>query len=137
MTARLRTIAEPFVVARPSGARVKLLRKATEAGCAAIAIEDLDFARARSEGREHTGRRPSRGRRGRRFRGLVAGIPTARFRERLSQMATNQGLFLIAVDPAYTSQWGLEHWFAALKQGSPEASSHHAAALVIGRRGLG
>jgi hypothetical protein len=115
----------------------QLLSIAAEAGCAALAIEDLDFAEARSQGREHVARRPSRGRRGRRFRGLVAGIPMARFRERLSQMATNQGLFLIAVDPAYTSQWGLEHWFAALKQGSPEASSHHAAALVIGRRGLG
>ena len=137
MTARLRTIAEPFVVARPSGARVKLLRKATEAGCAAIAIEDLDFARARSEGREHTGCRPSRGRRGRRFRGLVAGIPTARFRDRLVQMAANRGIFVIAVDPAYTSQWGAEHWLGVIRSVSAEAGGHHCAALVIARRGLG
>jgi hypothetical protein len=115
----------------------ELLVLAGQAGCAAIAIENLDFAQARAEGREHTGRRPWRGRRGRRFRGLVAGIPTGRFRDRLSQMATNQGLYVIAVDPAYSSQWGLEHWFAALRQGSPKASTHHAAALVIGRRGLG
>ena len=137
MTARLRTIAEPFVVARPSGARVKLLRKATEAGCAAIAIEDLDFARARSEGREHTGCRPSRGRRGRRFRGLVAGIPTARFRDRLVQMAANRGIFVIAVDPAYTSQCGAEHWLGVIRSVSAEAGGHHCAALVIARRGLG
>src|ERR1700737_3875557 len=79
---------------------------------------------------------PVRGAGGRRFRGLVAGIPTAGFRRRLSQMAANQGLSVIAVDAAYTSRWGLEHWFAALKQASSEASSHHAAALVIARRGL-
>ena len=68
----------------------QLLANARKSGCLAIAIEDLDFAQARSEGREHTGRRPSRGRRGRRFRALVAGIPTARFRDRLVQMAANR-----------------------------------------------
>ena len=114
----------------------QLLGIAKKSGCGAVVIENLDFAEARSTGRDHTARRPSRGRRGRRFRGLVAGIPTARFRRRLSQMAANQGLSVIAVDAAYTSRWGLEHWFAALKQASSEASSHHAAALVIARRGL-
>jgi hypothetical protein len=91
---------------RLRSAITQLLAAAIEAGCAAIAVEDLDFLQARSEGREHTGARPSRGRRGRRFRGLVAGIPTARFRDRLVQMAANRGLFVIAVDPAYTSRWG-------------------------------
>ena len=114
----------------------QLLHIARTSGCGALVIENLDFAEARSAGREQTERRPSRGRRGRRFRGLVAGIPTARFRHRLSQMAANQGLSVIAVDAAYTSRWGLERWFAALKQACSEASSHHAAALVIGRRGL-
>jgi biotin carboxylase len=52
-------------------------------------------------------------------------------------MATNNGVAVIAVDPAYTSRWGAEHWLDALEQISPEASGHHAAALVIGRRGLG
>jgi hypothetical protein len=115
----------------------QLLATAKEGGHQAIAIENLDFARARSEGREHTARRPSRGRRGRGFRGLVAGIPTARFRDRLVQMAANQALSVIAVDPAYTSRWGAEHWFRLVRQASPEASGHHCAALVIGRRGLG
>ena len=115
----------------------QLLATATEAGCGAIAIEDLHFARARSEGREHTGRRPSRGRRGRRFRGLVAGIPTAAFRDRLVQMAANRGLFVIAVDPAYTSRWGAEHWLGVVRSVSAGASGHHCAALVIARRGLG
>jgi hypothetical protein len=39
----------------------QLLATATDAGCPAIAIEDLDFARARTEGREHTAARPSGG----------------------------------------------------------------------------
>jgi hypothetical protein len=115
----------------------QVLAIAKRRGYQAIAIENLDFAQARSEGREHTARRPSRGRRGRRFRALVAGIPTARFRGRFVQMAANQGLSVIAVDPAYTSRWGAEHWFQLLRQVSPEASGHHCAAQVIGRRGLG
>jgi hypothetical protein len=115
----------------------QLLEAAEKTGCRAICIEDLDFVRARSEGREHTGRRPSRGRRGRRFRSLVAGIPTGRFRDRLTQMAANRGLCVIAVDPAYSSRWGRQHWFEAIRQVSPEASGHHAAGIVTGRRGLG
>jgi hypothetical protein len=115
-----------------------LLHLAEDRGCTAVVIEDLDFAEARAIGREHTGPRPSRGRRGRAFRQAVAGIPTARFRDRLVQMATNAGLGVIAVDPAYTSRWGAEHWLAPLRQQfSPEASGHHGAAVVIGRRGLG
>ena len=115
----------------------QLLQKATDAGCPAIAIEDLDFARARSEGREHTAGSPSRGRKGRRFRGLVERIPTARFRDRLVQMAANRGIFVIAVDPAYTSRWGAEHWLGVLRSVSAETGGHHCAAVVIARRGLG
>jgi biotin carboxylase len=100
-------------------------------------IEDLDFVAWREEGRERSERRPSRGKRGKDFRRLVAGLPTGKFRDRLVQMATNNGVAVIAVDPAYTSRWGAEHWLDALEQISPEASGHHAAALVIGRRGLG
>lgn len=115
----------------------QLLALARTTGCQALAIENLDFAEARAAGRERTGRRPSRGRRGRGFRRLVAGIPTARFRDRLTQMAANRGLAVVAVDPAYTSRWGAEHWLTALRTISPDASGHHAAALVIGRRSLG
>jgi len=111
---------------------------ARQYGCRAVAIEDLDFANAREQGREQAGTRPSRGRRGRGFRRLVSGIPTGRFRDRLVQMATNAGLAVIAVDPAYTSRWGREHWLAPLQdQVSPVATGHHAAAVVIGRRALG
>ena len=113
-----------------------VLATAKAHGCHAIVIENLDFNDARDEGREKTGRRPSRGRRGKSFRALVAGMPTAKFRDRLVQMASNAGLSVVAVDPAYTSRWGAEHWLEPLRKISRVASGHHAAALVIGRRGL-
>ena len=106
-------------------------------GAAAIVIENLNFARTRAEGREQAGSRPSRGRRGRIFRRAVAGIPTGRFRDRLVQMAGNAGLPVIVVDPAYTSRWAAQHWLRPLREHHPKATGHHAAALVIGRRGLG
>jgi IS605 OrfB family transposase len=114
-----------------------LIATARAHGARAIVIEDLDFAQARAEGREWSGSRPSRGRRGRAFRRAVAGIPTARLRDRLTQMASNAGLSVIVVDPAYTSRWAAEHWLAPLREHHPETTGHHAAALVIGRRGLG
>jgi hypothetical protein len=103
----------------------------------ALVIEDLDFAAARAEGRERAGSRPSRGRRGRGFRRAVLGIPTGKLRDRLVQMAANAGLSVIVVDPAYTSRWAAEHWLAPLREHHPKATGHHAAAVVIGRRGLG
>ena len=114
-----------------------LLATAEKAGCRAIVIEDLDFDQARAEGKEHDRRRPRRGRRGRAHRRMLSGLPTGRFRDRLVQMATNRGLTVIAVDPAYTSTWGAQHWLRPLQQHSPDATGHHAAAVVIGRRGLG
>jgi IS605 OrfB family transposase len=116
-----------------------LTRLARQLGCRAVVIEDLDFADAREQGRERTGSRPSRGRRGRAFRRLVSGIPAGKFRDRLVQMTSNAGLAVIVVDPAYTSRWGREHWLAPLQDHSSPvpASGHHAAAVVIGRRALG
>jgi hypothetical protein len=114
-----------------------LIATARRHGARAIVIEDLDFTAARAEGRERTGSRPSRGRRGRGFRRAVAGIPTGKFRDRLVQMTANAGLSVIVADPAYTSRWGAEHWLAPLRQQRHEATGHHAAALVLGRRGLG
>ena len=123
--------------ARIRAAVTRLLHIARTSGCAAIAIENLDFHDARHCGREHTGRRPARGAAGRRYRRLIAGIPTGRFRDRLVQMAANASIAVVVVDPAYTSIWGGQHWLAALIKTSPKASRHHAAALVIGRRALG
>jgi IS605 OrfB family transposase len=123
---------------RLRAATSELLRLARRHGGRAVVIEDLDFADARDQGRERTGRRPQRGRRGRAFRRQVAGIPTGRFRHRLVGMAANTGLAVVAVDPAYTSRWGAQHWLGALQQQvSAAATGHHAAAVIIGRRGLG
>ncbi|MBO0682620.1 MAG: hypothetical protein J2P45_05645 [Candidatus Dormibacteraeota bacterium] len=113
-----------------------LIALAGQAQVKAIAIEDLDFADARQAGRETLGR----GKRGRRRRRQVAGLPTACFRERLVQMCANAGLWVVAADPAYTSRWGEAHWRAPLDQqtkASTTVSRHHAAAVVIGRRSLG
>ena len=113
-----------------------LIATARANGCQAIVIEDLDFHDAREMGRERSGHRPSRGRRGRSFRRVVSGMPTGRLRDRLAQMAANAGLSVVAVDPAYRSRWGAEHWLGCIQEISADASGHHAAALVIGRRGL-
>jgi IS605 OrfB family transposase len=121
------------------GAISELIGLARQRGCRAIVIEDLNFADAREQGRERHGSRPSRGARGRRYRAVVSGLPAGRFRDRLVQMAANAGLAVIAVDPAYTSRWGAEHWLGPLRErGFPvPPSGHHAAAVVIGRRALG
>jgi transposase len=114
-----------------------ILATAHQHRACAVVIENLNFAGARQLGRERTGNRPSRGRRGRAFRRQVAGIPTARFRDRLTHMAASTSMPVIAVDPAYTSRWAAQHWLAPLRHHHPQLTGHHAAALVIGRRGLG
>ena len=115
----------------------ELLKIARDGDCAAIAAEDLSFTDAREQGREQHGNRPSRGKRGRGYRRMSAGIPTGKFRDRLVQMAANVGLAVIAVDPAYTSRWGAEHWLLPLREQDTNATGHHAAAVVIGRRAHG
>jgi hypothetical protein len=113
-----------------------LLRLAKESGCRSLLVEDLNFADARQTGRATLGR----GRRGKRFRRTVSGIPTRRFRDLLVGMATNHGLWVIAVDPGWTSVWGRRCWQTPLNQATKKSvtvSGHHAAAVVIGRRGLG
>jgi hypothetical protein len=113
-----------------------LLDLAHRQNCSAIVVENLDFADARATGRETLGR----GQRGKRLRRTVAGIPTARFRARLTGMAARRGIAIIGVDPAYTSRWGAQHWRTPLQQQTSDPSTvtgHHGAAAAIGRRGLG
>ncbi len=110
-----------------------LLDLARDAGATAIAVENLDFQDARSTGRETMGR----GDRGKRFRRTVHGIPTGKFRDRLVSMAANRGLYVIAVDPAYTSRWGGQHWQKPLQASGGTVTRHHAASVAIGRRALG
>jgi hypothetical protein len=121
---------------RLRAAVAEVVHLARQHGCRSIVVEDLNFADARQTGRETLGR----GKRGRRLRRLVAGMPTRKFRQLLVGMAANAGLWVMAADPAWTSVWGSRYWQAPLNQStkaSVTVSRHHAAALVIGRRGLG
>ena len=45
--------------------------------------------------------------------------PPGSYRDRLTQMAANAGLSVVAVDPAYTSRWAAEHWLAAPARAPP------------------
>ncbi|ELP62304.1 transposase, IS605 OrfB family protein [Streptomyces turgidiscabies Car8] len=82
-------------------ALTRLLHWARTCGVKAIAVEDLDFATEKT--REKHGRRKG-------FRRLISGMPTGKLRARLSSMADATGITVIAVDPAYTSKWGAQHW---------------------------
>lgn len=106
----------------------RLLHWAKQAGAAAIAVEDLDFTGAKS-------REPHGGRR--RFRQTISGIPTARLRARLLSMCAEAGIGVIAVDPAYTSRWGAQHWQRPTCGPARRTTRHEAAAIAIGRRALG
>ncbi|MFD0284610.1 IS200/IS605 family accessory protein TnpB-related protein [Streptomyces lutosisoli] len=94
----------------------------------AIAIEDLDFTAETT--REKHGRR-------KRFRKLISGMPTSRLRARLVSMAAELGITIVAVDPAYTSKWGAQHWQRPLTSTTRKTTRHDAAAVAIGRRALG
>jgi len=113
-----------------------LLGLATASGCQSLVVENLNFVDARHSGRETLGR----GRRGKAFRRTISGIPTRAFRDLLVGMAANHGLWVIAVDPGWTSVWGRRYWQTPLNQATKKSitvTGHHAAAVVIGRRGLG
>src|SRR5882757_6386382 len=97
---------------RVRAAITALLDHAETHCCSAVVMENLDFADARATGRDTMGR----GQRGKRFRRTVAGIPTAKFRCRLTSMAARRGIAVIGVDPAYTSKWGAQHWVTPLQQ---------------------
>ena len=107
----------------------RLIRYTNRHHITAIAVEDLNFADARTIGREILGR----GRRGKRFRKTVAGIPTAVFRGRLTAQIRLHGIALWAVNPAYTSAWGDQRW----RRPYENVTRHEAAATVIGRRAQG
>jgi IS605 OrfB family transposase len=109
-------------------ALIRLLHWAQRHRVKAIAVEDLDFTDSKT--REKHGRR-------RRFRQIISGMPTARLRARLLAMATEAAISIIAVDPAYTSKWGAQHWQKPLTATHPQTTRHHAASVAIGRRALG
>ncbi|MFE9939507.1 IS200/IS605 family accessory protein TnpB-related protein, partial [Streptomyces hirsutus] len=72
-----------------------------------------------------------------RFRRLVSGLPTGRLRARLVSMADATGLAIVAVDPAYTSRWGAQHWQKPLTSKNRKITRHDAASIAIGRRAQG
>jgi IS605 OrfB family transposase len=94
----------------------------------AIAVEDLDF-QAEKTREKHGGRK--------RFRKLISQMPVSRLRARLVSMAAELGIPVIAVDPAYTSRWGAQHWQKPLTTTTRRTTRHDAAAVAIARRALG
>ncbi|WP_404789282.1 IS200/IS605 family accessory protein TnpB-related protein [Streptomyces pristinaespiralis] len=110
-------------------ALTRLLHWAHSCGVKAVAVEDLDFQQAEKT-REKHGRR-------RRFRQLISGMPTGKLRARLTSMADQAGMTIIAVDPAYTSKWGAQHWQKPLTSPTRKTSRHDAASIAIGRRAQG
>ncbi|MBT2403776.1 MULTISPECIES: transposase [unclassified Streptomyces] len=109
-------------------ALTRLLHWAKTCGVAAIAVEDLDFAAEKT--REKHGRK-------KRFRQLISGMPTGKLRARLTSMADQTGITIIAVDPAYTSVWGAQHWQKHLTTKTRKTTRHDAASIAIGRRAQG
>lgn len=109
-------------------ALTRLLHWAKRAGVNAIAIEDLDFAQDKT--REKHGRR-------KRFRHIISGMPTSKLKARLLAMAVEVGLAIVAADPAYTSQWGAQHWQKPMAAPRRTTTRHDAASIAIGRRALG
>ncbi|MBZ9644059.1 transposase, partial [Streptomyces sp. PSKA30] len=108
-------------------ALIRLLHWAKRHGLA-VAVEDLDFTARKT--REKHGRR-------KKFRQVISGFPTSRLRSRLMSMAAELGIPLVAIDPAYTSRWGAQHWQNPLTTQTRKTTRHDAAAVAIGRRALG
>ncbi|WP_329344859.1 transposase [Streptomyces sp. NBC_01352] len=106
----------------------RLLNWARSWGVKAIAVEDLDFQAEKT--REKHGRKH-------RFRQLISAMPTGRLRARLTSMADQTGIAIIAVDPAYTSKWGAQHWQKPLTGKTRMTTRHDAASIAIGRRAQG
>ncbi|WP_234365187.1 transposase [Streptomyces sp. RTd22] len=109
-------------------ALTRVLHHTRATGARAIAIEDLDFTDGRC--REKYGRN-------KRFRRLISRFPTAKLKARLVAMAAEQDIAIVAVDPAYTSRWGAQHWQQPLTTSNRKVSRHDAASIAIGRRALG
>ncbi|MFD5657093.1 IS200/IS605 family accessory protein TnpB-related protein [Streptomyces hirsutus] len=109
-------------------ALTRLLHWARACNVRAIAVEDLDFTAEKTR-EKHGGRK--------RFRRLIAGLPTGRLRARLVSMADQTGITVVAVDPAYTSRWGAQHWQKPLTSTTRRTTRHDAAAVAIARRAQG
>jgi len=106
--------------ARIGDAVASLVLQAKEAG-KPLVIEALDFRKKKCALREL----------GKRTAAMLSGLVFAKFQETVQSRCEREGVELIRVNPAFTSTLG----FA--KFGGYEISTHVAAAMAIGRRGLG
>jgi hypothetical protein len=107
----------------------QMIHIAIDQHCRFIACEDLGWAD--ETGRDEYIQGPA-------FRRTISGFPTLIFKKNLSSMARRSHLSIVAVDPAYTSQWGEEFWQKPqLLPNYIETTGHEAAAIVIGRRSQG
>jgi hypothetical protein len=108
-------------------ALTRLLHWTCRSGAPAIAVENLDFAGLAV--REKHGCKP--------LRRLASRFPTRKLRARLVTMAAAHAVAVVAVDPAYTSKWGVQHWKRPLTTPARQVSPHDVASIAIGRRALG
>jgi hypothetical protein len=106
----------------------EVVRICQQHGIGKVAIEDLGFGGEAT--RENLGHNKT-------FRHLISGFPTEIFKSRVSAMLARNSILLVAVDPAYTSAWGGQHWRSALDTPGHKANRHEGAAIVIGRRANG
>ena len=119
-----------------SGRRSPCVDTATHHQCAAVVVENLDFADARATGRETLGR----GVRGKRFRRTVAGIPNRqvpRPADRHGRPARRRGH---RCGCGLHQPLGHPTLAPPLQQQTSDPATvtgHHGAAAAIGRRGLG
>jgi len=103
----------------------QLIHIAIDERCRFIACEDLGWAD--ETGRDEPVQGPA-------FRHTISGMPTSLFKKSLSAMARRSGLSVVAVDPAYTSQWGAEFWQKPrILPNNIETTVHESASIVIGR----
>jgi hypothetical protein len=57
-------------------------------------------------------------------------MPVSRLRTRLVSMAAELGITIVAVDPAYTSKWGGQHWQKPLTSNKRATTRHDAASVA-------
>lgn len=99
---------------------LQLVNLATLYSCPVV-CEELDFSRKKTQLRE----------RGRTYARMLSGWAYSRFYELLNSILSNRGIYLMTVNPAYSSLIGLVKYLKIYGLDSDEA-----AALVIARRGM-
>ena len=92
------------------------------ARCCPIVLEDLDFRSKKAWLRSY----------GKRFASVLSNFRSRQFCDAVERAARRAGIEIIYVNPAWTTKLGRLKHAARLSLGV-----HHAAAFVIGRRGLG